>query len=96
MAKKKTSRTVTRDQIAEWFSQFNVVYTDNSEASAVSFIKTDEEKHECQFHSACCDAPPAAGMYETGRCGRCGGHTSFDCGECGQPEERGNTIRGVK
>ena len=54
-----------------------------------------EEKHECEFHSACCDAPPAAGMYETGRCGRCGDPTGFDCA-CGELEERGNTIRGVK
>jgi len=55
----------------------------------------EDEEHECQFHSACCDSPPAAGMYETGRCGRCGDPTEFGC-ECGELEERANTIRGVK
>ena len=53
------------------------------------------EEHECEFHSACCDSPPAAGMYETGRCGRCGDHTSFDCG-CGEPCGQCDSCSGVK
>ena len=54
------------------------------------------EEHDCEFLSACCGAYPTMGMYETGRCGRCGDPTGFDCGVCGESEELGNTIHEVK
>ena len=51
----------------------------------------EDEEHECQFHSACCDSPPAEGN----RCGRCGDPSGFDC-ECGEPCGQCDSCSGVK
>ena len=57
----------------------SVVYTEKGEGMNM-------EEHECEFLSACCDAYPPMGIYETGICGRCHEHTGFECSACGDIE----------